>query len=78
MNCKTGYFVLVVRIEGDDPADRCFIGRVLTVVKPSPLWDDAWITKPQLCGLLDGIPIHWADSSLRPIRDNPSTDETLT
>jgi hypothetical protein len=78
MNCKPGDLAVVIRIQGHDPADRLFIGRVLTVIAPSPIWADSWLTEPQLWGVLDGVPIHWADTSLRPIRDNDGTDETLT
>jgi hypothetical protein len=67
MNCKPGDLAIVVKAE----ADLNWLGRVVEVVRPN--FADSWITDP--------LPVGFtciADEALRPIRDQPGADETLS
>ena len=70
MNCKPNDLAIIVR----GVAFSKYIGRVVRVVESNGvLW--------RLDESLDGNPDYWImvpDSCLRPIRDNPGQDETLT
>ncbi len=72
MNCRPGELAFVVG--GNFHEHR---GRVVSVVRPSPVWADSWVTNPVLRAP-DGVPVDYLDSHLRPIRDNDGEDETLT
>lgn len=73
MNCKQGDLAIIVRA----PLDPNFIGKIVTCVKIDNQFPDSWQTEPTLFGM-DGALVVICDRGMRPIRDNPGQDETLT
>lgn len=74
MNCKQGDLAVTVNAG----TQKQFIGRVVKVVRSSDWYDKSWITEPELRCPNTNRPIHWRDAHLRPIRDQPGADESLT
>ena len=72
MNCKQGDLVVVVG--GYAP----FLGMILTVTKLCVVHPAHWDTEPPVPCPFMHRPVSFADSSLRPIRDQSGDDETLT
>lgn len=70
-NCKPGDLAVVVRVTNEDI--RPFLGRVLRCVRLSTSRPDCWFTEPELTPRTAVY-----DGALRPIRDQPGADETLT
>jgi hypothetical protein len=74
MNCKQGDIAIVVRIKPIDPPS--ILGRIVHCVKAArhPLTGEhGWEIEPEL---MDHH--HILDSALRPIRNEPGEDESLT
>lgn len=71
-NCVAGDLAVVV---SGIPAEN--IGKVITVID-TIFTSDLWCYEGYLLGILGGRANAVQDSCLRPIRDNPGTDETLT
>ncbi len=74
MRCRVGDLAVVTEIE--DAGTR-FLGQILTVTRLSNNYPDAWQTEPRLYAP-NGRIYDIADGCLRPIRDQPGQDETLT
>lgn len=77
MNCKPGDLAFIVASRRPDAAH--LIGHVVNVVNIEPGCtpeDPVWITSTSFT-TLDGTPIGWFDTSLRPIRDSDGEDEML-
>jgi hypothetical protein len=75
MKVKQGDLAIVIR--SCNPMGQELIGRLLRVVKPSPLFNGAWLCEPQII-VRGRVFAHWSGSSLMPIRDNPGEDEIIT
>ncbi len=75
MNCKPGDLAIVVQIS--NPTCKHHIGKVLRVVEPSKVYPMNWYCEPRLY-CTDGRMISFYDGHLKPIRDQPGEDETLT
>ena len=77
LNCKLGDLAVIVRADIDPE----HIGKIVECVEFVPSHPKAdvphWKTKPKLLRKSTGSVLAWADSSLRPIRDNDGEDETL-
>ena len=76
MNCKEGDLAIVVRAQG---VAAHLLGRLITVKKITSGMQIGvyWTYEPAMyVGYEIVTKIH--DSALRPIRDNPGKDETLT
>jgi len=70
MNCKQGDLAVIVCKK-----ETQHLGKI---VRCMSIWrGNHWICEPDLTGL-DGAPLAWIDSVLRPIRDSDGQDETLT
>ena len=72
MNCKPGDLAVVVA------KDKCIsfhVGKIVRVNNWNP-FTQAWMCTPDLKDT-EGRFCDWADSALRPLRDNPGQDETL-
>lgn len=75
MNCKPGDLAVVIRSKCSD-----HIGMLVTVVGPALIPELGMWTIEPVKPIPCPSPFGWKcrDSSLRPIRDQPGQDETLT
>ena len=92
MNCKPGDLAVVVGHEGVH--DVGCLGRIVEVIRAGSDWSDVGDSRHHWrCMDVSGRPMPWQDpdgswgfgditqipdSDLRPIRDQPGADETLT
>lgn len=74
MNCKEGDLAIVIRNHNGHT------GTVLRCVKlhPETIIGATWITDQTRVNLVGKSSNLWFDRDLRPLRDNPGEDESLT
>lgn len=74
MNCKPGDLAVCIRAS----VAQHLVGKVVTCVSLSNQFENPhWFTEPEYRDPIDGKIWAFKDACLRPIRDQPGTDETL-
>lgn len=73
LNCKPGDLAVIVG--GLYPE---FFGHIVTITEACSVHANSWETDPQKFFARCRQPMSFHDRTLRPIRDNPGQDETLT